>query len=128
MNKYEKIYAKACTGGKRPNWIDTVIQPLVADLEMATGLSARMHGPFGIRCECCILLNENAVQGERKQILITPDFNFYDNETEIMLYYDTGEVDNTYPPKSIGAINGMNNIRKRLPDTLEEIVVLLQTY
>ena len=45
-----------------------------------------------------------------------------------MLYYDTGEVKNEYAPNSLGGINGMNNVMKRLPETFPEIVALLKSY
>lgn len=128
MNKYERLYTEASAGGKNPSWLDTAIRPLAADLAEATGLPARVSGPFGLRAECLIYLNENGAEGERKHITITPWFNCEGQDTEIMLYYDTGEVKKEYEPHTLGDYNGMNNVMKRLPETLPEIVALLHTY
>ena len=128
MNKYERLYTEASAGGKNPSWLDTAIRQLAADLAEATGLPARVSGPFGLRAECVIYLNENAAEGERKHITITPWFNCEGQDTEIMLYYDTGEVKKEYAPNTLGDYNGMNNVMKRLPETLPEIVALLHTY
>lgn len=128
MNKYEKMYTEACAGGKNPSWLDVAIRPLAADLAEVTGLPARVSGPFGLRAECVIYLNETGEKGKRKRIVITPWFNCKDKETEIMLCYDTGEMESDYAPNTLGAWNGMNNVTKRLPETLLEIVALLQTY
>ena len=128
MNKYERLYTEASAGGKNPSWLDTAIRPLAADLAEATGLTARVSGPFGLRAECLIYLNENGAEGERKHITITPWFNCEGQDTEIMLYYDTGEVKKEYAPNTLGDYNGMNNVMKRLPETLPEIVALLHSY
>ena len=128
MNKYERLYTEASAGGKNPSWLDTAIRPLAADLSEATGLPARVSGPFGLRAECVIYLNENGAEGERKCLTVTPWFNCEGKDTEIMLYYDTGEVKKEYAPNTLGDYNGMNNVMKRLPETLPEIVALLHTY
>lgn len=128
MNKYERLYTEASAGGKNPSWLDTAIRPLAADLAEATGLTTRVSGPFGLRAECLIYLNENGAEGERKHITITPWFNCEGQDTEIMLYYDTGEVKKEYAPNTLGDYNGMNNVMKRLPETLPEIVALLHSY
>lgn len=128
MNKYERLYTEASAGGKNPSWLDTAIRPLAADLAEATGLTARVSGPFGLRTECLIYLNENGAEGERKHITITPWFNCEGQDTEIMLYYDTGEVKKEYEPNTLGDYSGMNNVMKRLPETLSEIIALLHTY
>ena len=128
MNKYERLYTEASAGGKSPSWLDTAIRPLAADLSEATGLPARVSGPFGLRAECVIYLNENGAEGERKHLTVTPWFNCEGKDTEIMLYYDTGEVKKEYAPNTLGDYNGMNNVMKRLPETLPEIVALLHTY
>lgn len=128
MNTYERLYTEASAGGKSPSWIDTAVGPLVADLAEATGLPARLSGPFGLRAECVIHINENAAEGERAYLVITPWFNLKGQDTEIMLYYDTGEVKGDYAPNTLGDFNGMNNVMKRLPETLPEIVALLRKY
>ena len=128
MNKYEKLYTEAAAGGKNPSWLDTAVRPLAADIGEATGHTARVSGPFGLRAECVIHINEDAPEGERMYLVITPWFNCEGQDTEIMLYYDTGEVKEDYAPNTLGDFNGMNNVMKRLPETLPEIVALLRKY
>ena len=128
MNKYEKLYTEAVAGGKNPSWLDTAVRPLAADIGEATGHTARVSGPFGLRAECVIHVNEDAPEGERMHLVITPWFNCEGQDTEIMLYYDTGEVKDDYAPNTLGDFNGMNNVMKRLPETLPEIVALLRKY
>lgn len=128
MNKYEKLYTEAAAGGKNPSWLDTAVRPLAADIGEATGHTARVSGPFGLRAECVIHVNEDAPEGERMHLVITPWFNCEGQDTEIMLYYDTGEVKDDYASNTLGDFNGMNNVMKRLPETLPEIVALLRKY
>lgn len=128
MNKYEKTYNEISKKHPQARWFDIAVVALAVDLEEATGLKARVSGPFGLRAECPIYLNEEGEPGERKVIYITPWFDSTKGETELVLYYDTGEVKNNYAPGTLGELNGMNNVMERLPDTLEEIVALLRSY
>jgi len=128
MNKYEKIYNEAARNGGNPKWMNTCIRPLAADLEELTGLKAEVSGPYGLRAECVIYLNKDGGEGNRKYLVLTPDFYHKDNHIEIQFFYDTGETDERYPANSLGDYNGFNNVSARLPDTLEEIAALLRTY
>ena len=46
--------------------------------------------------------------------------------TDDNLYYYNGETEDRYPKGTIGEINGMNNVKVKLPDTIEEICDLLE--
>lgn len=128
MNKYEKAYNDVVKRHPGAHWYDIAIVSLAADLGERIGQTARASGPFGLRAECPIYINEKGKPGERRVIYLTPWFDSSKGETELMLYYDTGETKNDYAPGTLGEINGMNNVMKRLPDTLEEIISLLRFY
>ena len=128
MNKYESIYNEAVKKNKRARWYDTAIMALATDLQQATGLTAKASGPFGLRAECPIYLNEGGGTGERKVIYITPNFESSPAGTRLTLYYDTGETTKTYAPGTMGDLNGFNNLSERLPDTLEDILPLLRSF
>lgn len=115
MNKYEKIYIKAAEKSGRAHWIDSAIAALAVDIEEATGKQTEISGPFGLRAEIYLRAGDD-------YIIITPEFP----EEKIELYYDTGEFTSEYAPGTIGGMNGMNNIRARLPETLDEIIGLLR--
>lgn len=115
MNKYEKIYCKAYEKRGHASWLDSAIASLAVDLEEATGKQAEISGPFGIRAEVWISVGDNFIR-------LTPEFP----DGQLKLYYDTGEMENTYQPGTLGDFNGMNNVREPVPDTLEEIVKLLR--
>lgn len=115
MNKYEKIYCKAYEKRGSASWLDSAVAALAVDLEEATGENTEISGPFGLRAEVWIDVGENFIR-------ITPEFP----DNQLKLYYDTGEVGDTYQPGTLGDFNGMNNVRAPLPDTLEEILKLLR--
>lgn len=116
MNKYENIYIKAAQKSGRAHWIDSAIAALAVDIEEATGKPTEISGPFGLRAEIYLRAGDD-------YIIITPEFP---EEEKIELYYDTGKFTDAYQPGTIGCINGMNNIRAPLPDTLDEIIGLLR--
>jgi len=115
MNKYEEIYQNMKKQQKTVNWIDSAVAALAADLEKAMESPVKISGPFGLRAEVYVDVGDN-------YILLTPDFC----RERLSLYFDTGEVTNEHAPNTIGAINGMNNVRARLPDTLDEIIKVLR--
>lgn len=124
MNKYVDLYERAAAGGKNPHWIDAAVVPLAQDLEQATGLKTTVSGPFGLRAEVVIHLNEAGAEGERKYIVLTPCFK----DNSITLYYDTGETRKRYEPLTLGDYNGFNNIQKELPESISEIIAVLRNY
>lgn len=107
-----------------PNWIETIVKPLMQDLEYKTGLHGEIYGPFGLCCKTSIYLREDMEKSITEQstlhITIEPPMN------DGKIYYETGEVKEGYAKDSIGALNGMNRVMAVLPDTIEEIVALLK--
>lgn len=142
MNKYEKIFYEASKKDSSARWFDIALRPLAADLSEHLGLPVELSGPFGLRAECFLTFNKDGNKGQRKMLVVTPDFNCIYNETdkpapyhartpnavELRLYYDTGETLNLYAPCSIGDYSGMNNVQARLPNTISEIANVLRTY
>lgn len=112
---YEKDY---------PNWIETIVKPLMHDLEKHTGLYGEIYGPFGICCKTLIYLREDMEKSitEQSTLHITLEPPMDDGK----IYYETGEIKSRYAKGSIGELNGMNNVMVVLPDTIEEIVALLR--
>lgn len=105
-------------------WIETIVKPLMRDLEKHTGLHGEIYGPFGLCCKTTIYLREDMERSITKQstlhITIEPPM---DNGK---IYYETGEVKEGYAKGSIGELNGMNMVMAELPDTIEEIVAVLK--
>ena len=120
MNKYEAMYKKATENGRSASWFDTSVVPLAQDLEEATGMTAKVSGAFGLRCECHIVLEKD---DRKKTIVVTPDIK---DDGSLELYYDTGEIRDRFRSDSIGALNGFNNITERLPDTLYGIIRVMR--
>lgn len=120
MEKREKAYYEK----DFPNWIETIVKPLMHDLEKHTGLHGEIYGPFGICCKTSIYLRKDMKESITEQstlhITIEPPTN------DRKIYYETGEVNNRYAKGSIGELNGMNKVKAQLPDTIEEIVALLR--
>jgi len=115
MNKYEEIYLAARQNQGFVSWIDVAVPALAFDIEKATGKPVRISGPCGIRAEVYVDVGD-------KYICLTPEFC----GEKLILYFDTGEITDTYAPDTLGAINGMNNVRARLPGTLDEIIKVLR--
>lgn len=107
-----------------PGWIQTIIEPLMHDLEKETGLHGEIYGPFGLCNKTSIYLREDMEKSITDQdtlhITLEPP-------REGKLYYETGEIKKGYPKGSIGELNGMNNVMGVLPDTIEEIVQIMHT-
>lgn len=112
MNKYEEIYNKAKT---KVRWRDTAIAALAADIEKATGKPVRVSGPFGLRAEVVVEVGD-------EYLLVTPEFD----NGNLKIFCDTGEVTNDYPPESLGSWNNMHHVRVPLPDSMDEILKMLQ--
>ena len=115
MNKYEKIYNREVSRNKSTSWVSTAISALTVDLEDCMGQPVKVSGPYGLRLEVVI-------QIENTYLIITPTFN----KDGLHLNYDTGECEQRFCPGSIGEMNGFNNVTAPLPDTLEEIVDLIK--
>ena len=112
MNKYEEIYNKSKT---KVRWKDTAIAALAADIEKATGKPVKVSGPFGLRAEVVVEVGDG-------YLLVTPEFD----NGNLKIFCDTGEVTNDYPPESLGSWNNMHHVRVPLPDSMDEILKMLQ--
>ena len=78
-----------------------------------------IFGPFGIFAETSIYLKRD----EGKSICDQTTYRlevFPPNNAGVMMY-GTGQFTNKYPANSIAAMNGENEIKAVLPDTVEEI-------
>ena len=109
-----------------PSWVNEIIVPLAQKLAEMKGLSYEIFGPFGLMNETSIFLMKDPsisiLEQEVWALTIVPGlFKGDDN-----LYYYNGETEDRYPKGTIGEINGMNNVKVKLPDTIEEICDLLE--
>lgn len=120
LDKREKAYYEK----DFPNWIETIVKPLMHDLEDKTGLHGEIYGPFGLCCKTSIYLREDMEKSitEQSTLHITIEPPMDDGK----IYYETGEVKEEYAKGSIGELNGMNRVMVELPDTIEAIVALLR--
>lgn len=107
-----------------PDWIETIVKPLMRDLEKETELHGEIFGPFGLCCKTAIYLREDMEKTitEQDTIHIT-----LEPPHKGKLYYETGEIKGGYPNGSIGELNGMNKVLEVLPDTIEEIVQIMHS-
>jgi hypothetical protein len=109
---------------KYPSWTEEIVEVLAQRLADKPNKKYEVCGPFGLRAETTIYLfndeNKSFTEQETWSITLTPG-----DLTKGEIYYDTGEKTNDFSPNSTGAINGMNNVRKPLPETIDEIVALL---
>lgn len=118
MNKYEQIYSDAIKKDPHASWIKTATGALAADIQEYTGDPVEVLGPFGIRSEVLIKTSTHL-------LVITAWFR----DENLILYYDTGKKNGEhYPEGSIGYLNNMNNEIAPLPNTVEEIVSVMQRY
>lgn len=107
-----------------PNWVETIVKPLMYDLEEKTGLHGEIYGPFGLCCKTSIYLRENMEKSITEQT--TLHITIEPPTSDGKIYYETGEVKGGYAKDSIGTLNGMNKVVAELPDTIEAIVELLR--
>lgn len=108
------------------DWKDEVVVPLAEEMGKRLGKHPLISGPFGLGAKVTIFLVDDLkvrhLEQDRLEITVEPDFE----DKKLVLNYETGEVADDYPPNSIGAMNGLNNVTARLPDSIEEIINLLK--
>ena len=108
------------------NWLDGVIKPLAAALAEATGLYWKVTGPCGICCRVHIDLCEDpdkpVLFQSHKEIVLQPDFT----DDGLAIMYETGETTERFAKDTVGALNGMNNVTKPLPNSVDEIFGLMR--
>lgn len=109
------------------SWVETIVVPLAAKLAEHFNLKFEIYGPFGLRSTTSIYLlsdpKKGIVDSETYSITLTPHVV---GDGMTVCYYETGEKDATYPPGSIGDLNGYGNVEAPLPDTIEEIIPLMR--
>jgi len=123
VDKLEKQYWQL----PRTGWVDGVVAPLAKMLAKRASLSWDIYGPFGLTSQTSIYLMED----KNKSITAQPTHSIclepsQDGAGGLLICYQTGEYTNEYKPNSLGAINGMNAVKKPLPNTIKEIEALLQ--
>jgi len=86
-----------------------------------------VYGPQGIGCRTFIYLVESEevspFKQQSKRVIVQPDF---DEDGNLYLVYETGEMVERYAKGSLGEVSGLNGVTAPLPNTLEEIRVLLR--
>ncbi len=111
---------------EKVNWMDGVIKPLAAALAEATGLYWKVTGPCGICCRVYIDLckdpDEPVLFQIHKEIILQPDFT----DDGLTIMYETGETTDRFAKGSVGALNGMNNVKKPLPNSVDEILKIMR--
>lgn len=116
---------------KPVDWKQIIVKPLAEELRGATGKkSSCVLGPFGIGSKITIYLfdEENfhtCLRRNETYFFITLEPCF-DDAGNLRFRYETGETCEDHPSDSIGAASGLNNVTAPLPDSIEEIVKLLQ--
>lgn len=106
------------------SWLKNVVGRLMADLEKATGLKGEIYGPFGLRAATSIYLREDMSKSICDQDTLSIELEHREGET----YYHTGEYTHEYAFGTIGEMNGFNHVMAPLPDTLEEIIKVLEKH
>ena len=105
-----------------PSWHDA-IKEIGEYICKETGYDYEILGPFGMRASSSLWIVDKTK--DRKDLMdyivwsitVCPQYEG-DN---MYLTYDTGEKKGNYDPRSIGALNGFDNVDEVLPDTIEEV-------
>lgn len=111
----------------RPSWVDTLIIPLAESLAKEFQMDYEIFGPFGLGARTSIYWKKDKklsiTEQETKSITLLPT-----NLELAQLYYETGHKrdDVHYQPRSIGALNGMDNEILPLPDSMEDIIKIIE--
>jgi hypothetical protein len=116
---------KELSGLESYSWVDELVVPLAKKLSDRFKKEYEIYGPFGLRADTTIYLLDDPSKSITEQpvlrlSLIPKDLS------QGELFYETGEQSNEYQKGSIGYLNGMNNVEKKLPDDFEEIVKLVK--
>ena len=94
-----------------------------------TGYDYEILGPFGMRANSSLWIVDKTKDRQNDlmnyivwSISVCP----HTNDEGEYLTYDTGKKKGNYDPRSIGALNGFDNIEEILPDTIEEVWELMK--
>ena len=94
-----------------------------------------IYGPFGLNAELSIYFSNYPVkESKSNKIGIETNIEITKVETYSLdmiinynkIWYWNGQMTNDYPKNSIGYYNGFNKVRVELPNTIDEIVKILQ--
>ena len=111
-----------CNYYKFPSWVELIVEPLMEQLEKATGLKGEIYGPFGLNSRTSIYLTKNPELSITEQtslkVTIEPPHGTH-------VKYETGKTKSKYQRGSIGKLNGRNKVLADLPNRLEEIIEIL---
>ena len=118
LEKHQRLY---------PTWIEGIVEPIAKQLADIRNMKYELYGPYGLRSAVSIYLTPKGSDGDivkNDTWHITITIGKTDGKWEA--YYDTGEYNSSYPQNSIGYMNGFDKEIALLPDTIEEINVLLR--
>jgi len=108
-------------------WTD-VVEKIGNEIGCKLGKYVDFYGPFGMRAEYSFYLFDNIdkdFNGKGKTyggLTVTCDLL----DDQVKLFYDTGKKTHKVPQGSIADLNGFDNETKVLPNTLEEIIKIIE--
>lgn len=113
-------------------WVQQVLKPLADTISRNLGnLPYEFYGPFGLTSETSVYFfpgeGRDITKDESFGIDVVPAFESEELGGFHLLYW-TGETTEEYRRGSIGWMNGMNKVRKELPDSIDEIMPLICHY
>ena len=126
MLQLAKDFNDRYMAGEEKNWIKGFMDPLAKILAERAETQYKVLGPFGISAAVTIYLMKDAshrMDDDTRTITIEP---YFLPDGRFLFKYRTDEVTDAYRPGSIGELNGMNIVKKPLPDTIEEIEALVR--
>lgn len=133
MGEYYMLYEKA--GRERKiGWTDGLLRPLLCEIEERTGWEFENKDDlrtFGLRCECPVGIpsgevDEHGFKKYKSYITFTESLERRDDGTWFWeLYFDTGELVESYPAGSIGALNGFGKKTVKV-ESVEQVIEFLR--
>lgn len=133
MGEYYKLYAKA--GRERTmGWTDGLLRPLLDEIEQRTGWEFDDKDDlrtFGLRAECPVFImgegtDEHGYRNTKAHVTFTESLEHRDDGTWFWeLYFDTGEVVESYPAGSIGDLNGFGKKSVKV-ESVEQVIEFLR--
>ena len=117
-----------------PAWYDAMVEPIAEELCEKLGFDRHawyMTGPCGINNRIFVTLGDSAddtIKADRPyHIVFVPESTLESEDSERWgLCYEAGETEEICPKGSVGALSGMNNVVKVVPDDLDELVAFLK--
>lgn len=130
--EYQRLQSESrLTEAKRlpvVGWKDEIVVPLAKELGKRVGMSPLVFGPCGLGNKVYISLVKDPEIPRWKQsslnLVVQPQFP--DGES-CVLEYETGEMTDRYEPDTLGYANGLNAVTAVLPDSVDEILLLMRT-